>query len=207
MKILVADDDRISRRVLETVLTEWGDDVVTAGDGLTAWEALDAPDAPRLAVLDRVMPGLDGLEVCRRVRVRNSPVPPYLILLTVRDSRQDLVTGLRGGADDYIAKPFDMAELRARIDVGRRMLRLQRNLADRVRELEDAASHIRHLQGLLPICSYCKKIRDGENYWQRVEDYLTARADVRFTHGICPGCYEQVMGVEPAAEIPASPRP
>ena len=193
MKILIADDDRISRRVLEVVLTEWGEEVVPACDGAAAWEALQAPDAPALAVLDWLMPGLDGLEVCRRVRARNSPTPPYLILLTVRDSRQDLVTGLRGGADDYIPKPFDLPELHARLEVGRRMLALQRNLADRVRELEDAVAQIKQLQGLLPICSYCKKIRDGANYWQRVEDYISAHSDATFTHGICPNCFDRIV--------------
>src|SRR5579884_871235 len=155
MKVLVADDDRVCRRMLEVVLTEWGDEVVTAADGEAAWQALQGPDAPALAILDWLMPGLDGLEVCRRVRAANDPAPPYLIVLTVRNGRQDLVTALRGGADDYIAKPFDLPELHARLEVGRRLLDLRGRLAERVRELEEAARRIRQLEGLLPVCVYC----------------------------------------------------
>jgi DNA-binding response OmpR family regulator len=199
MKALVAAADRVSRRMLEAVLTEWGEEVVTACDGTAALEVLQAPDAPPLAVLDWVMPGLDGLEVCRRARALANPVPPYLILLTVRDSRQDLIRGLRGGADDYMPKPFDLQELHARLEVGRRFIALQRALADRVQELEDALAHIKQLQDLLPMCIYCKSVRHVENYWQRVDDYLADHADIRFSHGICPHCYEKLLDPGPGA--------
>jgi response regulator RpfG family c-di-GMP phosphodiesterase len=136
------------------------------------------------------MPGLDGLEICRRVRALPTRQPPYLILLTVRDSRQDMVAGLQGGADDYIAKPFDREELRARLQTGRRILRLQRDLAEQLRQSEAALSQVKQLQGLLPICSYCKKIRDDQNYWRQVEEYISAYSEARFSHGICPTCWE-----------------
>ncbi len=125
-KVLIAEDDRITRRTLELILAEWGYETVAVQDGLTAWEVLQQPDGPRLALLDWLMPGLDGLEICRRVRALPTRQPPYLILLTVRDSRQDMVAGLQGGADDYIAKPFDQEELHARLQTGLRILRLQR---------------------------------------------------------------------------------
>jgi DNA-binding response OmpR family regulator len=189
MKILIAEDDAVSRRVLEATLIRFGHEVVVAGDGAQAWEILQAEDAPRLAILDWMMPEIDGLEVCRRVRNLPSTTPPFLILLTAKSTKEEVVTGLDAGANDYLTKPFERAELRARVQVGVEVLELQSKLADRVRELELALTQVKQLQGLLPICSYCKKIRDEQNYWQRVDSYLSAHTDVMFSHGICPDCY------------------
>jgi phosphoserine phosphatase RsbU/P len=141
--------------------------------------------------MDWMMPGVDGLELCRRVRAIDARLPTYLMLLTSRSSREDIVAGLQAGADDYVVKPFDEAELQARLQVGVRVVQLQVSRADRVRDLEDALARVKQLQGLLPICSYCKKIRDDRNYWQQVEQYVTDRTEARFTHGICPTCYER----------------
>jgi sigma-B regulation protein RsbU (phosphoserine phosphatase) len=189
MKILVADDDRIIRRMLEVMLSEWGHEVVLAANGNHAWDILHGEAAPKLALLDWLMPGLNGPEVCQRLRGITTKVPTYVILLTVKDSRQDIVAGLRGGADDYITKPFDHDELQARINTGVRMVGLQRDLANQISELQKSLERVQQLQGLLPICAYCKKIRDGHDYWQAVETYIAAHADVSFTHGICPNCY------------------
>ena len=136
---------------------------------------------------------MDGVEICRRVRRLNTAKRPYLILLTARSEKTDVVIGLDSGADDYLTKPFDQSELRARIQVGTHVLELQKNLVDRVQELEDALSQVKQLQGLLPVCSYCKKVRSEENYWQRVESYLAEHAQVVFSHGICPDCYRTVV--------------
>ena len=106
---------------------------------------------------------------------------------------QDVVKGLEAGADDYMIKPFDAEELRARVRVGFRVLDLQEKLTHRVDELEQALGQIKQLQGLLPICSYCKKIRDDGNYWQQVEEYIGSHSEVKFSHGICPACYEKEM--------------
>jgi DNA-binding response OmpR family regulator len=189
MRILIAEDDAVSRRVLEATLTRFGHEVVVAGDGAQAWEILQTEDAPRLAILDWMMPEIDGLEVCRRVRSLPNNTPPFLILLTAKSTKEEVVTGLDAGANDYLTKPFDRAELRARVQVGVQVLELQSKLADRVRELELALTQVKQLQGLLPICSYCKKIRDEQNYWQRVDSYLSTHTDVMFSHGICPDCY------------------
>jgi DNA-binding response OmpR family regulator len=189
MKILIAEDDAVSRRVLEATLTRFGHEVVVASNGTQAWEVLQAEDAPRLAILDWMMHELDGLEGCRRVRSLPSTTPPVLILLTAKSTKKEVVTGLDAGANDYLTKPFDRAELRARVQVGVQVLELQTKLADQVRELELALTQVKQLQGLLPICSYCKKIRDEQNYWQRVDSYLSAHTDVMFSHGICPDCY------------------
>jgi CheY-like chemotaxis protein len=190
VKVLIAEDDPISRLMLQGMLTDWGYEVQAVEDGLQAWDVLQHPDAPRLAILDWVMPGLDGVEVCRRVRERLPTDPLYLLLLTSRDGKADIVTGLEAGANDYLSKPYDRSELRARIHVGCTVVTLQQSLAARVRELEEALAQVHQLQGLLPICSYCKKIRDDRDYWERVEDYIARRADVRFSHGICPQCWE-----------------
>src|SRR5438105_4818844 len=114
------------------------------------------------------------------------------------DGHTENGSGLGAGADDYIVKPFEREELRARVQVGFRMLALQAALADRVRELEEALTRVKQLQGLLPICSYCKKVRDDRNYWQQVETYIEGHSDAQFTHGICPECREKY--VEPELE-------
>jgi diguanylate cyclase (GGDEF)-like protein len=137
VKILIADDDLTSRLVLVGVLRKWGHEVVATLDGAQAWEAMQRPDAPALAILDWMMPGLPGVEVCRRVRGLPSDQPPYLILLTAKGEKADIVAGLEAGADDYLSKPFDPGELRARVDVGRRIIELQARLL----EARDALAH------------------------------------------------------------------
>jgi phosphoserine phosphatase RsbU/P len=194
MRILVAEDDSVTRKMLEAILLSWGyDDVVVACNGNEAWQKLQDKNAPDLAILDWIMPGLDGIELCRKIRETKNFYSLYIILLTAKGQKKDIVEGLRAGADDYITKPFDRDELRARVQAGIRILELQANLAERVKELEDAISNIKQLQGLLPICCYCKKIRDDHNYWEQVEDYIAQHLDVRFSHGICPECYEKVV--------------
>ncbi len=191
MKVLIAEDEIVSRRLLESALPRWGYDVVTAIDGGEAWARLQEPDAPTIMVLDWLMPRLDGVEICRRIRTHPRLGSVYIILLTSRAAIEDVVHGLEAGANDYITKPFDAAELRARMQVGVRVVNLQTALAERVREVEDALSRVKQLQGLLPICSYCKKIRDDQNYWHQVESYVSNHTDARFSHGICPECTDK----------------
>jgi len=192
MKVLIADDETISRRLLEAALVRWNYEVVTAIDGEEAWAALHQPDPPAIMVLDWLMPRRDGIDVCRKVRAHSRLSSAYIILLTSRTSKEDIIEGLEAGADDYVTKPFDTAELRARMQVGVRVVKLQRALADRVRDLENALSRVKQLQGLLPICCYCKRIRDDQHYWHQVEAYVGAHTDVRFSHGICPECSEKL---------------
>ena len=163
MKILIAEDDPVSRCFLEVTLIKWGFNVITTCDGNQAWEAFQR-ELPTIAVLDWMMPGIDGAEVCRRVRAIETNKPAYLILLTAKSEKQDVVAGLCAGADDYITKPFNRHELHARIKVGIRVAELQTTVVDRVVELELALSRVKQLQGLLPIC-----------------------------HGICPDCYDSLV--------------
>ena len=210
MNILIADDDVIPRTLLQSTLTSWGYSVTSVADGQAALDALCGPAPPKVAILDWMMPVIPGIEVCRRVREQGSPIPTYVILLTARNQVADIVTGLENGADDYITKPFDRAELKARLQVGQRVAALQRTLAGLVRDLEDALTQVKQLQGLLPICCYCKKIRDDKNYWQQVEGYIAARAEVNFSHCICPDCWNkeimtQLKEINAASEPAAAP--
>jgi CheY-like chemotaxis protein len=189
MRVLIAEDDPVSRRILEVTLANCGYEVVVATNGWEAWKILRKTTGPDLVVLDWMMPGMDGLEICRRIRASKQGSPTYIILLTARTGRDDVVTGLDAGADDYIAKPFDPEELRARLRVGVRVLELQASLAERVRELEEALAQVSQLRGLLPICAYCKKVRDDRDYWEQIETYVMKHSDARFSHGICPECF------------------
>jgi DNA-binding response OmpR family regulator len=196
VRILIAEDDVVSRHLLETTLTKWGYEVISTTDGLQALGVMSQLDAPSLAVLDWMMPGMDGAEVCRRARSLGTDRLLYIILLTAKGRKEDIVQGLTAGADDYIIKPFDRSELKARINVGERILRLQAELAARVKELELALANVKLLQGLLPICCYCKKIRNDQNYWQQVDTYISDHSEAQFTHGICPECREKIVKPE-----------
>ena len=146
---MVAEDDPVSREILTSLLKKWGYDVISAADGREAMEALRSQTDPVLAVLDWMMPGLDGPEICRRVREINKSA--YILLVTARTGKEQVVEGLKAGADDYVAKPFDKDELRARLSVGARILDLQITLSDRVKELEAAMAENRALKLQLPL--------------------------------------------------------
>ena len=198
MRVLIAEDDVVTARVVAGLLRAEAHDVTVVQDGLSALAALTGPAPPALALLDWMLPGADGPEICATMRECPNETPTYLILLTARNSQADIVRGLDSGADDYLIKPFDPAELRARVKAAARVVTLQQSLAARVRELQDALASVKTLSGLLPICGYCKSIRDDEDYWHRVEEFVGQRSDVTFTHGICPGCLEKVMAMDAA---------
>lgn len=191
MRILIAEDDVTSRTFLAAVLKKSGHEVVEKTNGAEAWEALQKSDAPRLVILDWMMPGMDGLEVVRKVRTLTSDPPPYILMLTTKGEKDDIIAGLSAGADDYLSKPFHPGELRARVEVGRRMIDLQEQRIAQVRDLRQAIEQIKTLQGILPICMHCKKIRDDAGYWEQVEAYVSRHSDVLFSHGVCPECMTQ----------------
>jgi DNA-binding response OmpR family regulator len=189
--VLIAEDDAVSRRLLEATLESWGYAVRSVDRGDAALSALAEPAGPRLAVLDWVMPGMDGPDVCRSARALEEGDTLYLLLLTAKHAKTDIVRGLESGADDFVTKPFDHQELRARLAVGCRIIALERRLRQRVADLERAMAEVKQLRDLLPICSYCKRIREGEGYTKSVEAYLAEHSDARFSHGVCPECYEK----------------
>ena len=176
MRVLVADDDPVSRRILTAVLVGLGHEAVPASDGADAWahfqrEALD------IVITDWMMPEVDGLELTRRIRAMPKARYTYVLLLTALRGRARYLDGMEAGADDFVSKPVDREELYARLRVAERVLGLQRE--------------VRQLQGLLPICSYCKRIRDEADAWSQVEEYVSHRTAAQFSHGICPTCYDQ----------------
>lgn len=146
MKILIAEDDFTSRTMLESILTKSGYTVMGTTNGIEAYEALQEKNAPQMAVLDWEMPGMNGQTLCRKLRRLNLNTPLYLILLTSRNHPEDLIQGLEAGADDYVAKPYNRAELQARINVGRRMIDFQNKMLEReklegVLEMAGAVCH------------------------------------------------------------------
>ena len=193
MRILVADDDGPSRAVLARQLERLGHAVVVAEDGEAAWRAFrEAPDL-ECVVTDWTMPGLSGPDLCRRIRAGDVRPWSYVLLLTSREATADLVEGLLAGADEFMTKPHDVEVLRARLHVAERVLTLEHRLRDRVRDLEAALAEVKTLRGLLPICMYCKKIREGPDAWQAVEQYVSSHSDATFSHGVCPACWSAVV--------------
>lgn len=191
MKILIAEDDPMSGFLLKTTLTNWGHEVIATTDGSQALEVLQSDNPPPLAVLDWMMPVLDGAEICRRLRASSEAASVYIIMLTAKGGRKDMLEGLAAGADDYLTKPFDAEELKARVGVGIRIIEIQQVLHKKVQELEAALGQVKQLQGILPICSYCKHVRDDKNYWQQVETYVSSHSEAEFSHSICPDCYQK----------------
>ena len=198
MRVLIADDDPVLRHALRAQLKEWRYTSVVVEDGDGALVALEQPDPPLLAVIDWNMPGMDGVELCRHVRATPRLAAMYVILLTGNQDQKDVVAGLESGADDYITKPFSWEELRARLRIGSRIVGLQQALATRVDELQQALVNVKRLSGLLPICAYCKKIRNSEDYWMQVERYLAEHSEAEFSHGICPDCLQTQLSFDQA---------
>jgi len=190
LRVLLAEDEPVTKRLLEGHIARFGYDVVSVADGLAAWQVLQSKDAPSLAVLDWGMPGLDGVEICRRLRAAEAGQYTYVLIVTSRAAKADVVAGLDAGADDFVSKPIDPDELHARLRTGERIVRLERTLASRLQELEAAVDHVHELQGMLPICIHCKRIRNQEQIWEKVESYFEKRAGAKFSHALCAECLE-----------------
>jgi phosphoserine phosphatase RsbU/P len=178
MKVLLAEDDLTSRHILAAQMVKMQHSVREAEDGLRAWEEFQK-EKPDLVITDWMMPNLDGPELCRRIRSHAGPGYTYTIILTAIDRNQGYLEGMNAGADDFVTKPCDYVELNVRLRVAERILSLQK--------------HVNRLEGLLPICPKCKKIRGTEEKWEAVESFIMKRTDALFSHGICPDCYETLM--------------
>jgi DNA-binding response OmpR family regulator len=170
------EDDPVSRRILVAVLEQLGHTVLPVADGLAAWEHFQMSPVDAV-ITDWMMPRMDGIELTRRIRAEARERYTYVLMLTALTGRDRYLDGMKAGADDFLAKPLDREELHARLRVADRILNLQ--------------TTVRQLEGLLPICSYCKKIRDEAEHWSQVEEYVSRRTEATFSHGICPDCYER----------------
>jgi len=171
--VLIAEDDPIFRRMLQRWFTRWGYHVTAVENGQDAWEVLQRPDAPQLAVLDWMMPEVDGITLCRKIRGGDPGPYRYILLLTAKDDKQDVVTGLDAGADDYLTKPFDVDELRARVRAGKRILDLQVELVHAKDELQFAAAHDR-LTGLWNRGAIVDLLKTEISRRRRSQDALSA---------------------------------
>lgn len=179
MKILAVEDDAVSRAVLRKALRRLKHDVIEAADGEVAWQKLQE-EPVRVVVSDWMMPRSDGLDLCRRIRARPGKDYTYFILLTSRDATEENQrASAEAGVDDFLTKPLDLTELWTRLRVAERILHY--------------TTQVRQLEELLPICSYCKKIRDDQNYWQQMEGYINERTGSEFSHSVCPDCYTRVV--------------
>lgn len=187
-RVLVAEDDETTRTALVFLLQRNGFDVTVADDGQRAFEILIAPDPPLIALLDWEMPRLDGLHVSRAVRTLPTSRYTYLIMVTARDRTVDMLAAFAAGVDDFLSKPVNVAQLLARLRCGERVLDSESRCAQRIADLEKALDEVRILKRLLPICMYCKKVRDDGNYWHEIDAYIHAQTGTDFSHGICPNC-------------------
>ena len=179
MKVLAVEDDEVGRTVLRQALRRLGYEVIEAVDGEAAWTYL-TKEPVRIVVSDWMMPGIDGLELCRRVRARTGQDYTYFILVTARDaSTQHQRIAMEAGVDDFLSKPIAVQELWMRLHVAERILRY--------------TTRVQQLEQLLPICSYCKKVRDDHNYWQQIESYIQKRTGSEFSHSVCPDCYQRIV--------------
>ena len=202
-RVLVAEDNDKTRNALVFLLQRHGYDVTVVSDGQAALDILLAPNPPHIALLDREMPRLDGLHVCIGVRSMPTRSYTYMIMLTAHDQPGEVLTAFAAGVDDFLSKPVDSAQLLARLRCGERVLALENRALERIAELETALEEVRALKRLLPICMYCKKVRDDADYWHEIDAYIHEQTGTDFSHGICPGCMKTVVEPQFAANVKA----
>jgi DNA-binding response OmpR family regulator len=178
MKVLIAEDDMVASRVLEAALRKLGHEALVANDGESAWKILQT-ESVRTVVSDWQMPRLDGLDLCRRVRKREGDYVYFILLTHMEASEKNLEEATDAGVDDFLAKPINSTQLWMRLRVAERILGF--------------TTEVRQLESFLPICGYCKKVRDDQNYWQQIEEYINTRTGTNFSHGVCPECIEKVL--------------
>jgi phosphoserine phosphatase RsbU/P len=178
MKILIVDDDPVSLNLLQNLLTVSKHEVVIAKNGLEAWQKFDV-EPTRVIVSDWTMPELDGLALCEKVRNRPQTEYTYFILLTSHTGGENHQAAIKAGVDDFLTKPLHADDILSRLHVAERILLFTKQ--------------IQQLKELLPICMYCKKIRDDQNYWQQIESYIHTNTGSSFSHGVCPECHEKVI--------------
>jgi DNA-binding response OmpR family regulator len=179
MKVLAVEDDSVARAILRRSLERLGHEVIEACDGEEAWTAW-LKEKPRVAVSDWQMPKLDGLRLCKRFRAQEGRDYVYFILLTGNGGNaHNRRAAAEAGVDDFLTKPIDMSALWMRLRVAERILKY--------------THQVHRLEEMMPMCSYCKKIRDDQNYWQQIESYINERTGTEISHSVCPECYQRVV--------------
>lgn len=176
MKTLIAESSEVIRQLLASHLRRLGHEVVLAEDGTQAWQAFQKETVP-LIISDSLMPGMDGLTLCRNVRALAQEEYTYFILLTGRSGKENYREAMLTGVDDFLSKDSNPEELFLRLKVAERLLSFM--------------AQIRRLKGLLPICTYCRRIRNDSDYWQQIDTYVQQSTGTKFSHGICPDCYDK----------------
>jgi sigma-B regulation protein RsbU (phosphoserine phosphatase) len=193
MKVLAVEDDVVARTILKRSLERLGHSVIEASDGEEAWELWNR-EKPRVLVSDWQMPKLDGLKLCRRLRAQQGQEYVYFILLTGTGATgQNRRAAAEAGVDDFLTKPIDMSALWMRLRVAERILTY--------------TTQVHRLEEMMPMCSYCKKIRDDQNYWQQIESYINERTGTEISHSVCPECYQRVVVPELDRLKASAPKP
>lgn len=207
MKILIAEDDSVTRKLLEASLTKWGFEVISAADGNEALAILESDESINIAILDWMMPGREGVYICNQMQDKRNDRIIYIILLTARGGTADVVTGLASGAADYVVKPFKPAELRQRVLAGERIVHLEISLREKIDELQESLDKVNKLEKIIPICAWCKKVRSDDEYWENVETYLKQYTNTTVTHGVCPECREKILNSDDILDPKSTPAP
>lgn len=198
MKILTVEDDPVAHAVLSAALGVLGHEVVSVVDGEAAWTAMNDRSL-RIVVCDWKLPGLDGLALCRRIRQHREDYVSFILLTQESASGENLDEAFDAGVDDFLTKPVNRRDLKLRLHVATRILGF--------------TTEMRQLESFLPVCMYCRKVRDDQDYWQQIESYINQRAGTRFSHSICPSCYDDVVVPEmrklgiPDHDLPPPPPP
>jgi PleD family two-component response regulator len=203
-RILIVDDEPVNLLLLKRTLETQQYLVETAGNGIDAIKQIQQ-QPPDMIILDIMMPDMDGFEVCRLIKGEKGLADIPIIFITSLDQMEEESRGLEMGAVDYIYKPYNIQLVKLRV---RNQLELKhhRDLIEQQRgELEVALALVKQLEGIIPICMYCKKIRRDDDYWQQIENYISEHSEALFSHGICPACYETNYGSMKRAKEAASP--
>ena len=190
MKILIAEDEYTTRLMVQVCLENWDYSIESVENGKTAWDIMSKKNPPQIAVLDWEMPGISGIDLCGKIKRMNRSSPIYVILLTARDSENDISKGFAAGADDYITKPFNDDELRARIRVAERIVTIQSSLNSSLKELREALDMVEAFDETVAVCKKCQKIEAFDRAWRKPSELLQYPVDPRFVEGSCPDCKE-----------------
>lgn len=188
MKILIAEDEYTTRLMVQVCLENWGYSIESVEDGKKAWDIINQINPPQIAVLDWEMPGISGIDLCRKIKSLDRSSPIHVILLTARDSKNDISQGFEAGADDYITKPFNDDELGARIRVAERIVTIQSSLNSSLEELREALDMVQSFEEPVAVCRKCQKIGAFDGSWRTPEKLLEYPVDPRFIQLDCPSC-------------------